>query len=59
MSKQQLVDTDPKVIQKINFTGNLDWAENKTMFFIIDEAKEKPFFIFHKELWEYCKFILI
>ena len=27
-------------IQQINFTGNLDQAGNKTMFFIIEEAKE-------------------
>ena len=30
---------DPKVIQQINFTGNLDSNENATIFFIIEEAK--------------------
>ena len=30
---------DPKVIQQINFTGNLDSNENATVFFIIEEAK--------------------
>ena len=40
LSKQEALDTDPKAIQKINFTGNLDRAENTTMFFIIEEAKE-------------------
>ena len=40
LSKQQALDADPKVIQQINFTGNLDWAEGATMFFIIEEAKE-------------------
>ena len=27
-------------MQQINFTGNLDRAEDLTMFFIIEEAKE-------------------
>ena len=39
-SKQEALDTDPKAVQKINFTGNLDRAENTAMFFIIEEAKE-------------------
>ena len=40
LSKQQAVDADPRVIQQINFTGNLDHAGNTTIFFIIKEAKE-------------------
>ena len=40
LSKQQALDADPKAMQQINFTGNLDRAGNKTMFFIIEEAKE-------------------
>ena len=40
LSKQQKLDADPKAIQQINFTGNLDRAEDSTMFFIIEEAKE-------------------
>ena len=28
LSKQQALDADPKAIQQINFTGNLDHAEN-------------------------------
>ena len=40
LSKQQALDTDPKAIQKINFTGNLDQAITKTIFFIIEEVKE-------------------
>ena len=40
LSKQQKLDSDPKVIQQIHFTGNLDRAEGSTMFFIIEEAKE-------------------
>ena len=40
LSKQQKLDADPKAIHQINFTGNLEWAGNTTMFFIIEEAKE-------------------
>ena len=40
LSKQQKLDADPKAIQQINFTGNLDRAEGSTMFFIIEETKE-------------------
>ena len=39
-SKQQALDADLKAIQRINLTGNLDWGESATMFFIIEEAKE-------------------
>ena len=38
LSKQQKLEADPKAIQQINFTGNLE--NNATMFFIIEEAKE-------------------
>ena len=41
LSKQQALDADPKAIQQINFTGNLDRAEGATMFFIIEKSKEK------------------
>ena len=40
LSKQQALDADPRAIQQINFTVNLDRAGNTTMFFIIKEAKE-------------------
>ena len=40
LSKQQVFDADPRAIQQINFTANLDRAGNTTMFFIIEEAKE-------------------
>ena len=36
LSKQQALDADPRAIQQINFTANLDRAENTTMFFIIE-----------------------
>ena len=40
LSKQQGLDADPRAIQQINFTANLDCAGNATMFFIIEEAKK-------------------
>ena len=40
LSKQQVLDADPRSIQQISFTANLDRAGNTTMFFIIEEAKE-------------------
>ena len=40
LSKQQALDADPRAIQQINFTANLDRAGNATMFFIIEKAKE-------------------
>ena len=43
LSKQQVLDADPRAIQQINFTANLDRAGNTTMFFIIEEAKETVF----------------
>ena len=46
LGKQQALDADPKAIQQIIFTGNLDRAEGATMFFIIEEAKKKKRFRF-------------
>ena len=40
LSKQQVLDTDPKAIQQINFTVNLNQQGNTAMFFIIEELKE-------------------
>ena len=40
LSKQHVLDAGPRAIQQINFTANLDRAENTTMFFVIEEAKE-------------------
>ena len=37
------VDVDPRAIKQINFTANLDRAENTTIFFIIEDAKETVF----------------
>ena len=38
LSKQQALDSDPKAIQQIDFTGNLE--NESTIFFIVEEAKE-------------------
>ena len=40
LNKQEALDADPRAIQQINFTANLDRDGNTTMFFIIEEAKE-------------------
>ena len=42
LSKQQTLDADPRVIQQINFTANLDRnrAGNTRVYFILEEAKE-------------------
>ena len=40
LSKQQALNADPRAIQQINFTANLDRAGNTTIFFIAEEAKE-------------------
>ena len=49
LSKQQALDADPKAMQQINFTGNLNQGEdvndNTTMFVIIS----------HKKLRKYCE----
>ena len=43
LSSQTELDADPRAIQQINFTSNLDRAGNTTIFFIIEEAKETVF----------------
>ena len=43
LSKRQALDADPREIQQINFTANLDRARNTTIFFIIEEVKETVF----------------
>ena len=40
LSKQQALDADPRKIQQINFTLNLDRDGDTTMFFIIKQEKE-------------------
>ena len=43
LSKQQVLDADPKAIQQINFATNLDRAGNARFYFILEEAKETVF----------------
>ena len=40
LSKQEALDADPKAIQQINFTANLDRAGNTRIYFILQEVKE-------------------
>ena len=44
LSKKQALDADPKAVQQISFTGNLNLGENVNVntifFFIIEEKKE-------------------
>ena len=44
LTKQQALDADPKAIQQINFTVNLNQGRNvignTTMFFVIEKSKE-------------------
>ena len=41
LSKQQALDFDPRSIQQITFTGNLDWAVGTTVVFILDFSQSK------------------
>ena len=36
LSKQQVLDADPRAVQRINFMANIDTAGNTTIFFIIE-----------------------
>ena len=40
LSKQQALDADPRAIQQINFTANLDRAGNTRVYFTLEEVKE-------------------
>ena len=40
LSRQQALDADPRAIQQINFTENLDRAGNTRVYFILEESKE-------------------
>ena len=43
ISKQPALDADPKAIQQINFTANLDISGRTRIYFILEEAKETVF----------------
>ena len=54
LSKQQALDADPKAIQQINFTGNLNGNDNnRSLFFITEEVKE-TILDFSQDLLKYC-----
>ena len=40
LSRQQALDPDPRKIQQINFTANLDRAGGTRVYFILEESKE-------------------
>ena len=40
VSKEQVLDADPRAIQQINFTANLNRAGRTRVYFILEEAKE-------------------
>ena len=40
LSRQKALDADPKVIQQINFTANLNRAGDTRVYFILEESKE-------------------
>ena len=40
LSEQEALDADPRAIQKIDITRNLDRAVGAFVFFVLQEAKE-------------------
>ena len=40
LSRQQALDANPRAIQQINFTANLDRAGDTRIYFILEESKE-------------------
>ena len=40
LSKQQALDADPRTVQQISFTENLDIVGNTRIYFILEEVKE-------------------
>ena len=40
LSRKEALDTDPRAIQQVNFTENLDRAEGTWMVFILEKVKK-------------------
>ena len=40
LRKQQALDADPRLIQRIDVTANLDHENNTRIFFVLEEVKE-------------------
>ena len=57
ISKQQALDADPRAIQQINFTANLDRAGNTRIYFILEGAKE-TILNFSQGTVKYCKYVI-
>ena len=47
LSKQQVLDADPKSNQQINFTANIERGGNTRFYFILEEAQETVFELSH------------
>ena len=58
LSKQQALDTDPKAIQQINFTGNLNQRGGAKMLSIIEEVKETILNFSQRTVKVFCSAIL-
>ena len=58
LSIQQALDADPKSIQQIIFTGNLNQAAAPRTFFIIEGAKETILGFSQGTVKKYFNFIL-
>ena len=43
LSKQQVLEADPKAIQQINYIASLNRAGNTRFYLILEEAKETVF----------------
>ena len=43
LSSLQALDANPKAVQQIHFTANLDRAGNTRFYFILEETKETVF----------------
>ena len=43
LSKQHALEADPRAIQQIHLTANLDRAGNTRFYFILEEVKETIF----------------
>ena len=59
LRKQQALDADPKAIQHINFTPNLDRAGNTRIYFLLEEAKRNYLWIFTRNHKSFVKAILL
>ena len=59
LSKQQVLDSDPRAIQQTNFTANLDRDGNTRFYFILEEAKKNCFGLFTRDCKSFMSAILL